>query len=203
MKAPRPEGDVAQAKKGDENELTARERVFVQLVADPIDTRSVGEKAQAAGWKEPRYGYRVAARPRVAAAIERAVADNIRTLRARVSRVLSVLATKAEGGDVRAAALYLEACGVIGSRGVSVSVTSTAEHRVMGFPERLQRLIDERREKLIEAGYLVRSPTVAQGPGDSQSAGDGVTTLLDASTCSDDSLPVLHGSTTEVSDEAQ
>ena len=130
--------------------LTARERRFVELMADPMDNRAVGAKALECGWHE-KHGYRLARRPLVASAIDAAVSAHLRTLRARVARVLSVLADSAEKGDVRAAELFLQAAGVIGPKAqVNIGVSVNGAGDGAGFPELLQKHIEERRRVLRE-----------------------------------------------------
>lgn len=160
-----PQPKVVRVKKVDGQELTARERKFALLVADPRDGRSIGAKGQDAGWREARYGYRVARRPHVAAEIERVHAENMRTMRARVARVMGALADKAEDGDVQAAKVFLEAAGVIGSGGVTI-VNSQSTQAASGFPELLARHWEERREMLRKVGMLPWGPSIAREPGE-------------------------------------
>ena len=110
-------------KNAESKQLTQRERAFVELIADYMDSRSVGLKGQQVGWRDAKHAYRVARRPHVAAAIDGAVSAQLRSLRARAARVLSVLADRAKAGDVRAATLFLEAAGVLRGRDLTVTIT--------------------------------------------------------------------------------
>ena len=132
-------------KKGEVSTLTARERRFAQLAADPQDARSIGDKGIAAGWKDCKYGYKIMRRERVAKEIERVVAEHVRALRARVARVLSALADKAEDGDIQASKLFLEAAGVLNGAGVLIqnNVTATATPTNESLEDRIARLQDE------------------------------------------------------------
>jgi hypothetical protein len=134
-------------KKGEQASLSPRERCFVELVANPLDTRSIGAKAQAAGWSDGRYGYKVQQREHVADAIDRATGSHVRVLRARAARVLSVLADRAESGDVKAAALFLEAMGFVGGRGVNVVNTVSASRVEVSLEDDLEARIIVAREQ--------------------------------------------------------
>jgi hypothetical protein len=144
-------------KESDGKRLSLREARLVELVADPRDGRSIGQKAVACGYRNPRSGYATAKREHVASAIEARCIEHLRTLRSRVARVMSAMADRAEAGDTRAAALFLEACGVVRGGGVSVGVAvNTSTQQVGGFPERLQRAWEEREAILRECDWSTR-----------------------------------------------
>jgi len=177
--------------KSDGNQLPFRTLRFVEMVADPRDTRSVGAKAQAAGYRNPRSGYVVARREEVASAIEARVKEHLRTLRSRVARVLTVLADNAEEGDVRAAELFLQAAGVIGGRGVTVEINARQE--VGTFPERLRRAQEER-DRILEEyrrrggyGYTELAPPVPESIGDGN-GGDAEAAVEDAQSVGIDAI---------------
>lgn len=89
--------DVAEGK-----ELNARERLFVEYLADPTDRRTIPDKARAAGYTNGVYGYEVSKREHIAAAVREALGETIRALQARRLGVLNALADRAEQLEIRA-----------------------------------------------------------------------------------------------------
>lgn len=162
------EGGLHEGKKGESHRLTARERRFAHLVADPLDTRSIGDKGVACGWKDQKYGYKIMRREHVANEIERVVNEHLRALKVRVARVLSALADRAEDGDTQAARLFLEAAGLIGSGGVRINnavsaVSTTAPGEA--FVDRLRRLAEENTDE-ARARRIERVRNSRLGPAD-------------------------------------
>jgi hypothetical protein len=141
--------------KSTERTLTARQRAFVELIADPTDSRAVSAKGVAAGFTE-RYAYRLARLPRVAAAIAQRTQEHVALLRARAGRVLSALADRAEAGDTKAAALFLEAVGMIGNRGVNVAIQNAVGMEGLSEEEaRFARLPFAERLREVQAKRFV------------------------------------------------
>lgn len=129
--------------KGAERSLNARQRAFVQAVSNPVDARSIGQKAEAAGFNA-LYGYRLARIPHVAAAIEQETRAHVQLLRARAGRVLAKLADSAEQGNTRAAELFLTACGLIPGRGTTINNQVTASAEFEPLADRLRKIAAER-----------------------------------------------------------
>jgi hypothetical protein len=131
-----------------QHELNARQRAFVEAVASPTTAGSIPEKAKAVGYT-PHYAYVLLRKPHVAEAVEKAVNEYIRCLRARTARILDVIATKAESGDLKAAQVYLEAVGVLAGRGIRIANNVTAnasapsDESLEARIARLSRLTDE------------------------------------------------------------
>jgi hypothetical protein len=159
--------ELMREKRVDGDELTVREKAFVELVASFTDTRSIAAKAASVGYKNPKTGYRVCRRPLVAQAIQRRVDEGLRLQRTRGLAVLADLANRAiENGDNSAARTFLESIGMIQRGGVNVGIAvNTSTQAVGGFPERLRRAFEERREMLKDAGFMIEGPSVTPGPG--------------------------------------
>ena len=109
--------------------LAVKERAFAEMVADYTDTRTLAEKCKAAGWANGNMAFEIMKRDRVAEMIDRLVEQNMRALRAGRGAVMAAVQRRAskDGREANEAAkIYLQATGDIGTGGVSVNNSVTA-----------------------------------------------------------------------------
>jgi len=141
------------AKKVDQKPLTAKEMVFVELVSDYTDDRTIPEKTVAAGYNTPKYGYKLLRRPDIAGAIEEQVNQTIKVLRARRGSVINALRKRATSNAPNAneaAKLYLQCTGDIGSGGIS-NVVNVKQENNAGTLEDGMDAVEQRRQAVIDA----------------------------------------------------
>ena len=126
----------------EERALSPRARVFLEKLADLEDGRSIRDRAAAAGLSEG-YAYRLTKRPAFIAALR----DRVRAVvRYHLPAVYAKLVEEAKAGNVNAARVLLQAVGDLSGDGVAVTVTTSTTN--LGMPERLTKLLDERRAML-------------------------------------------------------
>jgi hypothetical protein len=119
--------------------LTAKHRAALEMVADPMDTRTLEDKARAAGISAVTL-WRLRKKPE---ALEY-VAKRLDEIRGAIEpRVWQALYAELDGKDrVQAARVLFQALGVVGSGGVNVTtnVTQTTET----FEDFIGRITKER-----------------------------------------------------------
>ncbi len=141
------------AKKSDGKPFTARETMFIELIADHTDARSIPAKTLAAGYAHEKQGYALLKRPEITDAIEARVNQAVKVIRNRRGSVIAALANRAESSAPNAneaAKLYLQTTGDIGSGGHTVKVDVTQNNKDDSLEESMESIEAKREKRLRE-----------------------------------------------------